>query len=261
MLDHFPRKHFGQNFLKDKFIIDKIIAVLHLQPEDNVVEIGPGLGALTHIVIEQVKHLNVIEIDKDLSAKLVNTYPAAKLTLHQIDALKFDFATLVKENNPLRVFGNLPYNISTPLLFHLITFAPFIQDMLFMLQKEVVMRMVATPNHHEYGRLSIMIQYHCEVSALFDVKPEAFFPAPKVTSSIVRLKPYGNKPRPHPLARNEIRLSQMAAFQHRRKTLRNALKGVVGEHVFEQLGIDPKRRPETLSVTEFVNLCNISSGF
>lgn len=262
MPDHFPRKHFGQNFLQDKYVIEKIIEALHLQREDNLVEIGPGLGALTSLASQLVNHLHVIEIDRDLSAKLLNTYPATKLSLHQTDALKFDFATLADSKRPLRVFGNLPYNISTPLLFHLITFAPLIQDMLFMLQKEVVMRMVATPNHHEYGRLSIMIQYHCAASALFEVKPEAFSPPPKVTSSMVRLKPYGNHVRPHPLAKDETRLAQivLAAFQHRRKTLKNALKGVVEQHVFEQLGIDPKRRPETLSVTEFVNLSNVDSN-
>jgi 16S rRNA (adenine1518-N6/adenine1519-N6)-dimethyltransferase len=261
MSEHQPRKRFGQNFLVDQKVIEKIIHVLNPHPHDNLVEIGAGLGALTQGTLERVNHLQIVEIDRDLSAKLIETYPAAKITVYQQDALKFDFASLCPAEKPrLRVFGNLPYNISTPILFHLISFTNIIDDMLFMLQKEVVMRMVAAPNNHEYGRLSIMIQYYCEVSALFDVRPESFSPPPKVMSCMVRLKPYGEH-RPHPLANNEKMLYNivLAAFSHRRKTLKNALNNVVPPEVFAAVGIDPIRRPETLGVAEFVMLSNAIS--
>lgn len=252
---HIPRKRFGQNFLKDNQVIEKIVRALHPQTEDLLVEIGPGLGALTAQVLQHIAHFHVIEIDNDLSARLKTTYPDSQLSVHQQDALRFNFASLCKEKQKLRVFGNLPYNISTPLLFHLLSFAPFIQDMLFMLQKEVVVRMSAAHGHHEYGRLSIMIQYACEVHHLFDVSPQSFTPPPKVMSSIVLLKPYGEK-RPFALARDEKLFSKIVAtaFQHRRKTLKNALTPIVPAEVFSHTNIDPMRRPETLSVEEFIAL-------
>lgn len=254
MKHHIPRKRFGQNFLIDDNVISRIVSTLNPKPNQHLVEIGAGLGALTTKVLQEIDHLDVIEIDRDLSEKLRNTFSTSRLTLHQADALDFDFATL-KNQTKLRVFGNLPYNISTPLLFHLLHYAAHIQDMLFMLQKEVVTRMVAKPNSKEYGRLSIMIQYFCQASAVFDVSPKAFSPPPKVTSSIVHLVPYTEN-RPHPVAKNEKLFAQMVtlAFSHRRKTLKNALAPLVPADLFEKAGINPIRRPETLSITEFVLL-------
>ncbi len=251
---HIPRKRFGQNFLKDQGVISKIVRSLNPQPDENLVEIGAGLGALTKCVLELIPHLNVIEIDNDLSAKLQDTYASSSLTVYQEDALRFDFSKLYEgQTKKCRIFGNLPYNISTPLLFHLLTFAPHIQDMLFMLQKEVVMRMAAAHNTDDYGRLSIMIQYTCQVQHLFDVGPHAFSPPPKVTSSIVRLIPWGDN-RPHPFAKNEKQFSQIVAtaFSHRRKTLKNAIQTIVPHEIIEKVGIDPIRRPETLSIAEFI---------
>lgn len=256
---HIPRKRFGQNFLKDNHVIDKIINALHPRSQDLLVEIGPGLGALTQVVLNQIDHLFVVEIDKDLSAKLQASYPPSRLSVIEEDALKYNFALLSQQSQDpmkkLRIFGNLPYNISTPLLFHLLSFSPLIQDMLFMLQKEVVMRMAAKSNQDDYGRLSIMIQYFCEVHPLFDVGPQSFFPPPKVMSSIVRLKPYGEN-RPFKLARNEKLFSHIVAvaFQHRRKTLKNALGDLVPQEIFTNINIDPKRRPETLIVEEYIAL-------
>lgn len=257
MTSHIPRKRFGQNFLTDQNIIAKIVDALNPLPEDNIVEIGAGLGALTQLVLKKVNHLQVIEIDRDLCAKLCQTYDPNKMTVHQQDVLDFDFNTLNTQKNHLRVFGNLPYNISTPLLFHLILYAPIITDMLFMLQKEVVMRICAQPGTHEYGRLSVMLQYHCKVHRLFDISPNAFSPPPKVMSSVIRLKPYGEQ-RPFAQAVNHGFFSKLVAtaFQYRRKTLRNAVKTLVHPNLFESAGIDPMRRPETLSISEFVELSN-----
>ncbi len=250
---HIPRKRFGQNFLKDQNIILKIVEALHPKPGETLVEIGPGQGALTIPVLQHISHLHVVEIDRDLSAQLQQF--ADKITVHQADALRFDFSTLSVASK-LRVFGNLPYNISTPLLFHLLSFADSIQDMLFMLQKEVVVRMAAKPDSAEYGRLSIMMQYACQVFPLFEVGREAFTPAPKVTSKIVRLVPYGAE-RPFPLAKNYARFAKIVAtaFQHRRKTLKNALNALEALD-FASVNIDPKRRPETLSIAEYVDLSN-----
>ncbi len=252
---HIPRKRFGQNFLVDQHVIANIVRALNPKPSQNIVEIGPGLGALTKEVLKEIPHLHLVEIDHDLAARLQNTF-SEKITLHQIDALRFDFSRLTQDpNQKLRVFGNLPYNVSTPLLFHLLHFDNAIEDMLFMLQKEVVTRMAAKPNSKEYGRLSIMVQYACEVHALFDVGPKSFSPPPKVTSSIVKLIPYTDN-RPHAKAVNEKLFSQIvtAAFSHRRKTLKNALISLVPAYLFEELGISPLRRPETLSIAEFVEL-------
>jgi 16S rRNA (adenine1518-N6/adenine1519-N6)-dimethyltransferase len=256
---HCPRKRYGQNFLTDQNIIQKIVHSLHVRPQDNLVEIGPGLGALTALVLAQINHLHVLEIDRDLSQRLQETYSEAQLNVHQQDALKFDFATLCPAHQKLRIFGNLPYNISTPLLFHLLQYAAIIQDMLFMLQKEVVIRMGSAPNSREYGRLSVMIQYHCQVDILFHVNPQAFSPPPKVMSSIVRLKPYApEENRPHPLAIDYPHFAQVVAnaFGHRRKTLKNALGPLASIEDFNATQIDPMRRPETLSISEFVNLSN-----
>jgi 16S rRNA (adenine1518-N6/adenine1519-N6)-dimethyltransferase len=254
---HQPRKRFGQHFLIDKNIIDKIVRALDPKPSENLVEIGAGTGALTARVLEKTNHLQVVEIDNDLVVLLKKTYAESILTVYHHDALEFDFNTLAKDDAPLRVFGNLPYNISTPLLFHLLMFASDIKDMVFMLQKEVIVRMCAQPGNADYGRLSIMIQYACEPSMLFDIPPTAFNPPPKVMSSLIHLKPYGNE-RPHPLAKHYPTFANIVnvAFQHRRKTLKNALQTCVSVDIFDVVGIDPIRRPETLSISEYVALSN-----
>lgn len=258
---HQPRKRFGQHFLIDKNIIDKIVRGLNPQPSDNLVEIGAGTGALTARVLEKIPHFHVVEIDNDLVVHLKNTYSESALTVHHHDALEFDFNLLANSDKPLRVFGNLPYNISTPLLFHLLLFATDIKDMVFMLQKEVVVRMCAKPGNGDYGRLSIMIQYACETSMLFDIPPSAFAPPPKVMSSLIHLKPYGTN-RPHPKANHYPTFANIVnvAFQHRRKTLKNALQTCVSADIFEKVGIDPIRRPETLSISEYVALSNAISS-
>ncbi|MCS5710111.1 16S rRNA (adenine(1518)-N(6)/adenine(1519)-N(6))-dimethyltransferase RsmA [Candidatus Berkiella aquae] len=254
---HQPRKRFGQHFLVDNHAIKKIIHALHPQQMDNLVEIGAGTGALTNHIVEQVEHLHIVEIDNDLVIRLKGMYPPSKVSIHHQDALTFDFGDLFHPNAPLRVFGNLPYNISTPLLFHLLQYATKIHDMLFMLQKEVIVRMCAKPGTSDYGRLSIMIQYACQTQMLFDIPPQAFAPPPKVMSSLIILKPYGDK-RPHPLANHYETFAHIVnvAFQHRRKTLKNALQTCVSAEVFEKVGIDAIRRPETLSVSEYVMLSN-----
>ena len=242
---HRARKRFGQHFLVDRSVIDAILASLALQPTDNVVEIGPGLGALTRPLLETLPHLTVVEIDRDIVARLAANYPPARLTIHQGDALDFDFAALGPD---LRLVGNLPYNISTPLLFHLLEFLPHLRDMTFMLQKEVVARMVAQPSTPDYGRLSVMLQRHCRLYWLLDVPPDAFDPPPKVDSAVVRLLPRTDKT---PL--DEVRFARVvaAAFGQRRKVLRNTLAGVVPAGAFQALAIDPGLRAENLSVAQF----------
>lgn len=251
---HHTRKRFGQNFLHDMRVIEKIVRAVSPKNGDNVIEIGPGLGALTAPLLLASDALTVVELDRDLAAGLPNrvTQPE-KLTIIEADALKFDFSSLSQNQQPIRVVGNLPYNISTPLLFHLLQYGNLVQDMHFMLQKEVVDRIVAAPNTKDFGRLSIMIQYHCKPTFLFEVPPGAFNPPPKVTSAVFRLQPYAEKPI---VAKDEKHFSQMVAhvFTQRRKTLRNSLKGQLDEAGFVQVGIDPMARPETLSVAQFVAL-------
>ncbi len=253
---HRARKRFGQNFLSDPNIIRRIIDAIRPQPGDTMVEIGPGLGAMTAPLIERLGHLHVVEIDRDLIARLRETYGAAQITIHEGDALKFDFGALQPASGAgLRVVGNLPYNISTPILFHLAEAAAKVKDMTFMLQKEVVMRMVAAPGTEEYGRLSVMLQYRFRMARVFDVPPGAFRPAPKVMSSIVRLAPLP----PEQLgARDEALLARIvtAAFGQRRKTLKNTLRDFIDEADFVALGLDPGLRGERLSVAEFVAIAN-----
>lgn len=249
---HRARKRFGQNFLVDANIIRKIVAAIAPRPGETIVEIGPGLAALTRPVLEACGHLHVVEIDRDLIARLRAEFDPGELTLHEGDALKFEFGSL---GTGLRVIGNLPYNISTPLLFHLGEFADGIRDMTFMLQKEVVERMVAAPGSEAYGRLSVMLQYRHEVDKLFDVPPGAFRPAPKVTSSIVRLVP---RPAAQLDARDAALFGRIvtAAFGQRRKTLRNTLREFIDEAGLAELGIDAGLRGERLSVEEFVRVAN-----
>lgn len=251
---HQARKRFGQNFLHDQGVIAKIVRAVNPRAGENLVEIGPGLAALTAPLIGECDALTVIELDRDLAKGLPGRVPhPERLTIIESDALKFDFNTLFKEDRPLRVVGNLPYNISTPLLFHLLTFGGQIKDMHFMLQKEVVDRITAVPNTKEYGRLSVMIQYYCKPTFLFEVAPGSFNPPPKVTSAIFRLAPYQEKPI---VAQNEKALARLVGhvFTQRRKTLRNSLKGMLQEGAFERTGIDPMARPETLSLAQFVAL-------
>ena len=255
MKGHRARKRFGQHFLHDRSVTGRIVTALAPQPEDRIVEIGPGTGALTRELLARVAHLDAVELDRDLVARLQSGFPADKLTLHSADALKFEFCRLTRDGRKLRLIGNLPYNISTPLLFHLLDQARCIQDMLFMLQKEVVTRLAAGPGGKDYGRLSVMIQYRCAVEKLFDVAPGAFTPPPQVDSAVVRLVPHATPP----VAVNDpdrfARLVQ-AAFASRRKVLRNTMKNFLRPEELLALGIDPTRRAETLSLAEFATLSN-----
>jgi 16S rRNA (adenine1518-N6/adenine1519-N6)-dimethyltransferase len=250
------RKRFGQNFLQDGQVIADIIASFAPQPEDQCVEIGPGLGALTIPLLKKIKRLQAVELDRDIIPILLqNSNNIGELEIHQGDVLNFDFHTLVKNNKKLRMIGNLPYNISTPLIFHLLNQLDIIQDMFFMLQQEVVDRMAAAPNNKQYGRLSVMVQYHCQVEGLFVIPPEAFLPQPKVFSKLVHLVPHLQKPI---VAQDEKLFADIVreAFGQRRKTIRNSLKNIISDAVFEQLGLSPSLRAENLSVTDYVQLTN-----
>ena len=253
---HRARKRFGQNFLIDKQIISQILNGINSQSEDHIVEIGPGLGALTEGLLQNCDQLTVVEIDRNLAAELSERYGnRPNFELHQVDALTLDFSTLSQGQN-LRVVGNLPYNISTPLLFHLLNYRHVITDMYFMLQKEVVQRLAAAPGVKNYGRLSIMMQYHCQVRTLMTVPPEAFRPAPKVTSAVVQLVPH---PRP-PFHATDLQIFDRlvrTCFQQRRKTLRNSLKLLPGGSDIKENQIDLSVRPESLSVEDFVTLANL----
>jgi 16S rRNA (adenine1518-N6/adenine1519-N6)-dimethyltransferase len=253
---HVPRKRFGQHFLVDSAIVDRIIAAIDPRSGDCVVEIGPGLGALTAPLLERLDHLHVIELDRDLSERLRERHPKERLTVHQADALEFDFATLPA---PLRIAGNLPYNISTPLLFHAAAAASRCRDLHFMLQQEVVDRMVANPSESEYGRLSVMLQYRFRIEKLFDVLPGAFRPQPKVRSAVVRLVP-----RPaeelHALSESGLSGTVAQAFSMRRKTLKNTLAVLISPLELVELGIDPGKRAQDLSVAAFVTIANRLAG-
>jgi len=258
---HKAKKKFGQNFLVDERIIADIIAAIRPEPDDNMVEIGPGLGALTRPLLKQLNHLHVVEIDRDIIVRLEHDYPQdhlkSRLSIHAGDALEFDFSTLAA---PLRIVGNLPYNISSPLLFHFAAYAGRIRDMHFMLQNEVVERMVAAPSTPEYGRLSVMLQYRFNMEKLLDVPPESFRPAPKVDSAIVRMIPL---PASEIGVRNEKLYAAIvsAAFGQRRKTLRNTLRSYLAEEDFEKLSIEARLRAENLSVAEFAKIANyLDSG-
>lgn len=251
---HQPRKRFGQNFLKNQIVIDDILSVISPQPDDLMVEIGPGLGALTTPLARSLQQLHVIELDRDIVKTLQDKY--ANVVVHEGDALKFDFASLGTHlRAQLRVVGNLPYNISTPLLFHLAEHIACVRDIHVMLQKEVVERMVAQPDTAAYGRLSVALQYRFDMEKVLDVGPEAFFPQPKVDSAVVRMVP---REKHEPEATDEPLFARIttAAFSQRRKTLRNTLRNVLELADFEALGIDPGARAETLSVSDFVRIAN-----
>ncbi|WP_127471066.1 16S rRNA (adenine(1518)-N(6)/adenine(1519)-N(6))-dimethyltransferase RsmA [Thiomicrorhabdus aquaedulcis] len=255
---HQHKKEFGQNFLNNGRIIDQIVAAIRPKATDHIVEIGPGEAALTAPLLDVVHKLDIIEIDNDLIGPLTQRFsqkPA--FCLHHADALRFDYASLLAPDEPyIRVVGNLPYNISSPLMFHLLHFAPRILDMHFMLQKEVVERICATPGGKTYGRLSVMLQYACQTEYLFSVGPENFTPPPKVESAIVRLIPHVQKP---VVAHHEQRFAELVkqAFSQKRKTLRNTLKGWLDAEQIQACGIDPTARAETLSVSQFVTLANL----
>ncbi|HXQ63266.1 MAG TPA: 16S rRNA (adenine(1518)-N(6)/adenine(1519)-N(6))-dimethyltransferase RsmA [Steroidobacteraceae bacterium] len=248
------RKRFGQHFLHDPAVIARIVAAIDPQPGERLIEIGPGLGALTLPLLDRAGRLEVVELDRDVIPVLAERARGhGEIIVHQADVLSFDFSALAGSAGPLRLCGNLPYNISTPLLFHVLAAAPNLIDMHFMLQKEVVARMAAAPDSGEYGRLTVMLAVHCRVEHLFDVGPGAFRPPPRVDSAVVRLVPHQTPPfaRPDPA---RFALVVARAFGQRRKTLRNALKGIVDPAGFAAARIDAGRRAETLYPEEFARL-------
>ncbi|STX27546.1 dimethyladenosine transferase (16S rRNA dimethylase) [Legionella beliardensis] len=256
-MNHKPRKRFGQNFLQDQGVIGHIIDALCLAPEDNVVEIGPGKGALTRLLLTYLNKLTVIEIDRDLQAFLANAFnSSSRLQIIGADALTINYHNW---GNNLRVVGNLPYNISTPLILHLLSFVNSIKDMHFMLQKEVVERLAAQPGSKDYGRLSIMIQYHCEVTHLFNVPPDAFYPKPKVDSAVVRLTPYAVSPYP-PVNLKLLQDLVALAFSMRRKTLANNLKPLISAQELADLAINAAHRPEQIKLIDYIKIANFLSN-
>ncbi len=257
---HRARKRFGQHFLTDPYVVAGIVAAISPQRDDHLVEIGPGLGVLTESLLPCVNAMDAIELDRDIIPKLKERCrDRGQLHIYEADALKFDFTTLAENGRPLRIVGNLPYNISTPLMFHLLSMRKQVQDMHFMLQKEVVDRLAAIPSNKDYGRLSVMMQYHCRVESLMQVPPEAFSPPPKVNSAVVRLVPWSEPP---VSVANVNLLEKLVtqAFSQRRKTLRNTLKPLMNADQIEAQGVDPKRRAETLSLSEFATLTNFVSA-
>jgi 16S rRNA (adenine1518-N6/adenine1519-N6)-dimethyltransferase len=255
MSKHVARKRFGQNFLTDKLVLDNIIDAIGPQRGQAMVEIGPGLAAMTALLLKSLDHMHVVELDRDLVARLEKAYPREKLTVHSGDALKFDFGAIpVPEGQKLRVVGNLPYNISSPLLFHLAEFAPLVEDQHFMLQKEVVERMVAEPGTKAYSRLSVMLQWRYDMDLLFIVPPTAFDPPPQVDSAIVRMIPKRQK-----LEVDGDTLGKVVAkaFSQRRKVIRNCVAGMFTEAQLVEAGIDPGARPEAVGLEQYVALANL----
>lgn len=251
-MKHIAKKRFGQNFLTDQSVIASLVAAIAPKVDDLLVEIGPGLGALTKPLLHRLKLLHVVEVDRDIIAWMEKAYVNQPIAIHNADALKFDFTSLGPQ---LRVTGNLPYNISTPILFHLLDNVTHITDMHFMLQKEVVERMVASPSTAAYGRLSVMLQYRLKMDYLITVPPQAFEPAPKVESAFVRCIPHALLPY---IAEDEALFAKvvLAAFGQRRKTLRNTLKGLLDDAGFIALDLNSQLRAENLSVAEFVRISN-----
>jgi len=252
MHSHRPRRRFGQNFLIDAGYIGRIVEAIGPHPSDRMIEIGPGLGAMTGPLLERLDSLRVVEIDRDIVARLAARFPHERLVVHQGDALEFDFGAM---GSDLRLVGNLPYNISTPMLFHTTKFAACIRDCHFMLQEEVVDRMAAKPGGKSFGRLSVMLQYRFRVEKLFDVPPGAFRPVPRVNSALARLTPHAVLPAQ---AQDELVLARLVskAFSQRRKTLRNALADFATAQQLVGLGLDPLLRPENLSLEDFVRVAN-----
>lgn len=253
---HIPRKRFGQHFLRDQAIIQRIVAALAPRPRDHLIEIGPGQGAITLPVLKLTKYLEAVELDRDLIPQIQERCShVGEVQIYSADVLDFDFASIKNDDRLLRIFGNLPYNISTPLIFHLINFSSIISDMLFMVQKEVAERLAAETDTEHFGRLSVMVQYHWQVELLFNVPADAFHPPPQVESSIVRLTPYRELPAQ---AKNYSVFENIVkhAFGQRRKTLRNSLKNIVSDEIWESLPIRSDLRAENLSVQDFVMISN-----
>ncbi|MCW8934638.1 MAG: 16S rRNA (adenine(1518)-N(6)/adenine(1519)-N(6))-dimethyltransferase RsmA [Gammaproteobacteria bacterium] len=261
-IQHRARKRFGQNFLSDPGIIHRIILSINPKPGQRLIEIGPGLGALTCPILKIVGEMDVIELDRDIVPKLqlncgLDAVQNNQLRIHNTDVLKFNFADL-DYHEPLRIIGNLPYNISTPIIFHLVEHSKIIQDMYFMLQKEVVLRLSAKPDTSNYSRLSVMAQYYFDVTALFMVPAESFTPIPKVESAIVRLVPHTEKP---VKIDNEQAFRKLVtlAFSQRRKTLRNVLKDVVSAQQLESIGINPTSRAQSLTLQQFADIYQLTT--
>ncbi|WWO97723.1 MAG: 16S rRNA (adenine(1518)-N(6)/adenine(1519)-N(6))-dimethyltransferase RsmA [Candidatus Dasytiphilus stammeri] len=256
-LGHFIRKNWGQIFIKDANIINNIISAINPQNHDHLVEIGPGLGALTQPISKYVEHITAIEIDKNLVNYLKNNAVLSKkLTIYQRNALNFDFNELSRQQgHKLRIFGNLPYNLSSKLIFHLFKYTNIIKDMHLMLQKEVVDRIIAVPDSKKYGRLSVMSQYYCKGLLIQDITPESFIPVPKVSSALVRLVPYTLMPN---IVENisELQLITRTAFSHRRKILKNSLSKLVTVKILKEIGINPNLRAENISVALYCKLAN-----
>ncbi len=251
-MTHKARKRFGQHFLHDQNIIHKIISALNPQPGQNIVEIGPGQGALTLPLLKRCQRLTAIELDRDLIPILQHkSVDIGELTLVNQDVLNFDLATL-ELDPPFRMVGNLPYNISTPLMFHLLKSSSLISDMVFMLQKEVAQRIIADPHNKLYGKLTVMMQYFCESEYLFDVPPGCFSPPPRVDSAVIRLRPHSNLPVNVDV--DELEKVVSAAFNQRRKTINNSLKNLIDRSTISSLGIDPSARAENLTLNDFVQL-------
>lgn len=252
-MQHRAKKRFGQNFLQDSLLISRIIQSLNITTDDTVIEIGPGLGALTFPLLQAIDQLTVVEIDRDLIQTLkqkASKQPDKHLTIIESDVLKVDFSPLGKQ---LTVIGNLPYNISTPVLFHLLQYKQQIKQMCFMLQQEVVDRMAASPGSKTYGRLSVILQYHFKIVPLLKVPPDAFIPQPKVMSKVVRLTPHQDSPY-EPVDPATFEKVVRMAFAHRRKTLKKNLGALIAAEKLEALGIDPTIRPETLTVSQYVTI-------
>lgn len=259
-MQHRAKKRLGQNFLIDPNVIQRIVDSINAEPDDSIIEIGPGLGAITLPVLKKVKHLDVIEFDRDIIPKLqLNCSYSRDLEIHEIDVLKFDFTSFYKErstSDKLRIIGNLPYNISTPVLFHLLQHRHVIKDMHFMLQKEVVDRITSSSGNKSYGRLSVMIQSYFSVTPLFTVPGHAFDPAPKVESAILKLQPIEHESSEAPdykILEELVRTS----FSQRRKTLRNSLKGLCSSEQLCAAGIDPAQRAESVILNNYLKLHNI----
>ncbi len=254
MAEHKARKRFGQHFLHNQNVVQHIITAINPQKNQTIIEIGPGKGVLTDPLLEYVDKVHVLEVDRDLAQALAKKYTdEQKIVIHCIDALTYNFKGL--GNQHLRIIGNLPYNISTPLIFYLLENSQFIEDMVFMLQEEIIDRMCAAPGNKDYGRLSVMVQANCHVEKLFTVNPDAFSPPPKVMSAIIKLRPYDKflqQISDYPCFTHIVK----QAFSQRRKTLKNCLKGMLGEQQIMNLGISPKARAETLLIDNFIQLAN-----
>jgi 16S rRNA (adenine1518-N6/adenine1519-N6)-dimethyltransferase len=254
-MKHVARKRFGQNFLTDDHVLNNIIDAIAPRRGQAMVEIGPGLAAMTALLLRSLDHMHVVELDRDLVARLEKAYPREKLTVHSGDALKFDFGSIpVPEGQKLRIVGNLPYNISSPLLFHLAGFSHLVEDQHFMLQKEVVERMVAEPGTKAYSRLSVMLQWRYDMDLLFIVPPTAFDPPPQVDSAIVRMIP---KRQMLEVDGDTLEKVVAKAFSQRRKVIRNCVAGMFTEAQLVEAGIDPGARPEAVGLEQYVALANL----